>query len=427
VKKLLSVMLLLVLCLNNFSVYAQGKTEEIKGVGLINLPKKNAVIHHAKIPASLKLNEVLLVDDRLALTGTVRYNNIKFDIDYEGQLYRSHLNTKDILINPVKINHGSDMTIVRWKVFNNPSKNDLVANKNLAGHKTLVLYIFDEKKRDLLSFEIAVDILDIKNIDSENYLTNYGISDAWVYKVMEGDLTSSIDNSFGVLSINNEAKTNFSASILYKDPYGTGCDENHEKHGFVSIVGSTILTDGNYVYSNIKVTSQGITFICGSSYSFQDTEAAVWFGHFSDPVFMKTTFSGKEYRDFVKITDWWGVYLKDSSVTIQASVGVFYGPLSVSGGSTLWRDFYPPSNDPTTIYFGDENYSHTEDYDYKDTKLYNNNDYYTMRSYLGVGAATGSGSKTASIDAKIPVYGNSNGSTYYATKNVNASITYSNY
>jgi len=424
-------LLVLFIALPNASVASAsaGKSINIKGVALSEIPNKTHKNKLVEIPSNLKLNSYKFNGDSLQIDGEIKYKNIDHSFNVKGKPFQSSLKESDVIFNVEDQDVEGDLKVVFFKLFQDPKDIDLVANKFLAGKKTLTLYLFDETKRDLISFNIPAEELGLQDINGVNYPTDDKVSDAWVYKVMEGELSvNDDDNTYSIAAgVSKSDVKNFSANITYINPYGNGCNEQHAKNGVVSIVGSTILGDQNYLTTNVRVNSQGITYNCSSgSYKYVAGESAIWIGSYSNPVKIDNTFSGTSYVDFVKKTRWWGSYNERSVYGIDVGLSVGYGPITAGSTIASWKNYKPAFNTTQTVYFGGTEYSRKSNFTFTDSRLYNNNQYYSAETTLGVAKATTSNSKKVSATVKLPIYGNTGG-TYYETKYYYPSLSYSNY
>ncbi|PFA69805.1 hypothetical protein CN378_03285 [Bacillus sp. AFS015802] len=251
--------LVLILVLIPGYAFADNVKNVYKGVALVNLPEKNPNTKELEIPSSLKIDQSEFNGEDLSITGQIQYKNVTKDVRISGTAFQSGIDSNDVIFNVTK--EDEDLEVVKLKLYNSPNNKELVANKKLEDKKTLVVYFFDKDERDLISFNIPASDLGLDNVNGNDFEYSNSITDAWVYKVMKGEIE---EPSFTMLAgVNREDVGNVSGSITYSDPYGNGCDEQHSKNGKTSIIGSSIMSDGDYVDTNIKVTSQGITYNCG--------------------------------------------------------------------------------------------------------------------------------------------------------------------
>ncbi|MGR3765976.1 hypothetical protein [Rossellomorea sp. NS-SX7] len=418
--------LVLVLALIPSYAFADNVKNVYKGVALVNLPEKNPNAKELEVPSSLKIDQYVFNGEDLSITGQLQYKNVTKEVVVSGEAFQSGIDSEDVIFNVTNENNHDGLEVVKLKLYNTPNTNELVANKRLEGEKTLTIYFFDKDERDLISFNVPAIDLGLGDLNGKDFEYSKSVTDAWVYKVMKGEIE---EPSFTMLGgVNREDVGNVSGVITYSDPYGNGCDEQHSKSGKTSIIGSSIMSDGDYVDTNIKVTSQGITYNCGpGDYTYvSGAETAVWFGGYTNPVQVDLTFSGSSYVDFVKKTKWYGSYSKRPYYSATAGLSVGYGPISAGSSIKFWDnyDVNASSSSEKTVYFGGGDYSRKANFDFDNTRLYSVGNYYTTSSYIGVSSS--SSYKTVSAYFRVPVYGNTGG-TLYSTRTSSLSISYSNY
>lgn len=365
----------------------------------------------------------------ISLSGSIKYKGIKSNLNIQGKLYQSHINSNDILFDVITQPEGN-LKVVHWKLYNNPTQDDLVINKKQTNQKTIVLYLFDEDKRDLVGFEFDTSQL---NLNGSNYELSSSVSDAWYYKVMEGT-PSTPDVSIAL----DAPLKSISTFVAYTDPYNNGCDETHWKQGqFGFSYPSSTLKSGNVIAASIKVTNQYIAKACypnGRSApptrSTINADSAVWWGNYSDPVALRYTFSGSNtnggstvYRDYIFETKWFGGDLtKASSSLPKIGLEVGYGPISVG---YEYSKTFEVGDTYTRVYFSDGKYSYTQRMDFKNTRLYKTGSYYATDAVMYVSQGHGSPyQKNIKVNIWIPVYGNGAGLTSYGGQNYETSVNY---
>lgn len=428
-KKVVLLFFMLLFVFMFFSNFVLANDTMYDGLALVNLPEKEVYKNQTELKAFLKVKNVSIdqKNNNFALDAEIKFGNKNYSIQLGGKMFQSHKSRNDILFNLTNLNIASNLEVVLAKLYQNPKYSDLKVNKNLKGNKTFVLYLFDKQNRNLFGFEVSAEELALQNLNGLDFPLRPEINDFWVYKVMVGEIneTQTYSSSNSILSgTNNEAITNISQAITYINPWGDGCDETHSKYARLSIVGSTILTDGDYVYANLEVTGQGIMEKCGNNYQYYpDVESAVWFGSYGDPVQIKTEFSGDYERDFIKITKWWGVYDKNP-INLKASLTVGYGPLSITPVEYELDYLISPETNQT-VYTGGGDYSFEKNYSFSDTRLFSPGQIYTSLTTLGVEHQLTS-NKYATARVIIPVYGNYDGYRKYRDANYTATITYKN-
>lgn len=406
--------------------------EEYSGVALVNLQNKvssNKNIQSSSMNQSLsvlKINDYVFDGNVITLSGDVQYKGVKKVFSLKGDAYQSGINKADTVFDVVN-DSDSELSVVRLALKSSANDYDLASDKALVGQKTLLLYLFDEKARDLISFDIPAEDLGLDNVDGSNFEYSNSVTDAWIYKVVEGEYQE--DNTIVPFAgVNNSKVVSISGNITYTNPYGNGCNESHSKLAKGSIVGSTIMADADRLYANLRVDYQSITYNCGPGnyQNVPNAETAIWFGAYTNPVQINFNFSGGSYVDFVKSTNWYGEdFIKRPLYSINADLSIGKGPVSVGSSVTLWENYSVEDSESaqTTVYFGGTDVTRKANFSFKNTRLYDIGSYYT--TYLTIGVNKSSTSKSLTASFSVPVYGNT-GSTLYSTQTNSASISYSN-
>ncbi|MGF7050735.1 hypothetical protein J2T13_005285 [Paenibacillus sp. DS2015] len=282
--------------------------EEYSGVALVNLGdkvSKDKNIHYSSVDQSLsvlKINDYGFDGNVITLSGEVQYKDVTKVFTLKGDAYQSGIDKADTVFDVVN-DSESELSVVRLALKSSANDYDLVSDKALVGQKALILYFFDEKTRDLISFDIPAEELGLDDVDGSNFEYSNSVTDAWIYKVVEGEYQE--DNIMVPFAgVNTSKVVNISGNITYTNPYGNGCNESHSKLAKASIVGSSIMADAAGVFANLRVDSQSITYNCGPG-NYQNVpgaETAIWFGGYSNPIKINFNFSGSSYVDFVKQT-----------------------------------------------------------------------------------------------------------------------------
>lgn len=425
------VILTLLLLIPATLAVASGDVKDIKGTALTDLPAKNPKKNQVETPAFLKDLDVSYQNEVLTISGTVKYKNVEHVISLEGTPYQSNVDGSDVIFETKQADTGSQLEVVFMKLYDKPNATDLRIQKATTGEKTLALYFFDTEKRDLVSFEVAASKMGVSALEGSQFEVNPTLIESWVHKVMTGEVSFTEEEEEAEFSamagVSKSDVRSFSAYITYKDPYQNGCDEQHVKNGITSVVGSTILADQDFITSNVKVNSQGITYNCGPGNSkYVSGESAIWIGTWSNPVKIDHTFTGTTYTDFVKQTSWWGSYSKRSLYSIDVGLSVGYGPIGAGTSIVKWSNYKPTANTLKTVYFGDSSYSRQSNFKFTNSRLFNNGQYYSAKTIIGVAKRTTSNSKRVTAKISLPIYGNAGG-TYYTVKTYSPTITYSNY
>lgn len=373
----------------------------------------------------LKINDYVFDGNVITLSGEVQYKEVKKGFAFKDDAYQSGINKADTVFDVVNESE-SELSVVWLALKSSANDYDLVSDKALVGQKTLILYFFDEKTRDLISFDIPAKDLGLDNVDGSNFEYSNSVTDAWIYKVVEGEYQE--DNIIVPFAgVNNSKEVNISGNITYTNPYGNGCNESHSKVAKASIVGSSIMGDADSVYANLRVDYQSLTYNCGPGnyQNVPNAETAIWFGAYTNPIKINFNFSGNSYVDFVKKTNWYGDFIERPFYSISADLSIGKGPVSVGSSVTLWEnyDLDASQSTQTTVYFGGTDVTRKADFSFKNTRLYDIGEYYTANLVIGVNKA--STSKSLTVSFSVPVYGNT-GSTLYSTRTNSATISYSN-
>lgn len=423
------VILTLLLLIPATLAVASGDAKDIKGTALTDLPAKNPKKSQVETPAFLKDLDVNYQNQVVTISGTVKYKNVEHAISLEGTPYQSNVEASDVIFETQQNDTGTPLEVVFMKLYDTPSATDLNTQVATATEKTVALYFFDQEKRDLVSFEVAASELGLSELEGTQFEVKSTLIESWLHKVMTGEASFSEEEAeFSAMAgVSKSDVRNFSANITYVNPYQNGCDEQHVKNGIASVVGSTILADQNFITSNVKVNSQGITYNCGpGNYKYVAGESAIWLGSWSNPVKIDHTFTGTTYTDFVKQTSWWGSYTKRPLYSIDVGLSVGYGPISAGTSIAKWSNYKPTASTLKTVYFGDTSYSRLSNFKFTNSRLFNNGHYYSAKTIIGVAKRTTSNSKRVTAKVTLPIYGNTGG-TYYTVKTYSPTITYSNY
>ncbi|TCK92802.1 hypothetical protein EDC19_1957 [Natranaerovirga hydrolytica] len=266
---------------------------------------------------NLEIRSFNIDENKLNFEGTIYGDEDRYPFNIQGDLYQSHLNSNDILIDVNNQNSTIDhLDVVQWKLIKSADISDLNVDSSLLNQKAMVLKFYHPEDKSYFSFDIDLTDYYDGEINGDTLDLSNDVIDLWHYQIKYIRATSSNTNNQDSHSYNDKdviPSSKNTYDIIIEEP--TNFSNNTYKKHVISI---HLGIDGNKRIEQQRTLNTSIEVIDYNSYIVNVDDGTLKksktsidtfsLGHIDDPININHYFK----KSFANHLNWYGNNFKST-------------------------------------------------------------------------------------------------------------------